>query len=323
MENHIMTLDENPQLLDDAIRATAEAMGILPAFVEKDYWITKMLCNLSNNRFADRIVFKGGTSLSKAYRLIARFSEDIDLAVLAEGMSGNQIKTLMSSVAKDISNGLEGKVVEGLTSKGSRYRKELFAYPSIYNSSNSIITQWLTLELNSFANPYPFETVTIESFIGAFMRDQGLSDLIEQYGMTPFLLNVLDKKRTLTEKIVSLVRCSMADDYLPQMQRKIRHFYDLHFLLRNPDCSAYLQSQDFRNDFASLLKEDQQRFSKPDGWQSRTVAESRLIADFSSTWKQLAPTYRSGLPGLAYNPIPSEDEIAQSIMKLVSYIPLE
>ena len=122
MENHIMTLDENPQLLDDAIRATAEAMGI---------------------------VFKGGTSLSKAYRLIARFSEDIDLAVLAEGMSGNQIKTLMSSVAKDISNGLEEKVVEGLTSKGSRYRKELFAYPSIYNSSNSIITQWLTLELNS------------------------------------------------------------------------------------------------------------------------------------------------------------------------------
>lgn len=53
MENRIMTLDQNPQLLDDAIRATAEAMGILPAFVEKDYWITKMLCNLSQNRFAD------------------------------------------------------------------------------------------------------------------------------------------------------------------------------------------------------------------------------------------------------------------------------
>ena len=105
MENRIMTLDQNPQLLDNAVRAAAEALGILPAFVEKDNWITKMLCNLSQNRFADRIVFKGGTSLSKAYQLIARFSEDIDLAVLAEGMSGNQIKTLMSSVAKDISNG--------------------------------------------------------------------------------------------------------------------------------------------------------------------------------------------------------------------------
>ena len=105
MENRIMTLDENPQLLDDAVPAAAEALGILPAFVEKDYWITKMLCNLSQNRFADRIAFKGGTSLSKAYQLIARFSEDIDLAVLAEGMSGNQIKTLMSSVTKDISNG--------------------------------------------------------------------------------------------------------------------------------------------------------------------------------------------------------------------------
>jgi len=119
MENRIMTLDENPQLLDDAIRATAEDLGILPAFVEKDYWITKMLCNLSQNRFADRIVFKGGTSLSKAYRLIARFSEDIDLAVLAEGMSGNQIKTLMSSVAKDISNGLAPTLLRRLRLRAS------------------------------------------------------------------------------------------------------------------------------------------------------------------------------------------------------------
>lgn len=323
MENHLMTLDKNPQLLEDAVRATAEAMGILPAFVEKDYWITKMLCNLSNNRFAERVVFKGGTSLSKAFRLIARFSEDIDLAILAEGLSGNQIKTIMSSVANDISNGLEEKVIEGLTSKGSRYRKELFAYPSLYNSADSIITQWLTLELNSFANPYPFEKVTIESFIGAFMRERDLSDLIEQYGMLPFPLNVLDKKRTLTEKIVSLVRCSMADDYLPQMQSKIRHFYDLHFLLKDEDCSIYLQSNDFKSDFTSLLKEDQQRFSKPDGWQKRTVAESRLIADLSSTWKQLVPSYRSGLPGLAYNPIPSESEISQSIMELISYIPID
>ncbi|MCQ2189047.1 MAG: nucleotidyl transferase AbiEii/AbiGii toxin family protein [Paludibacteraceae bacterium] len=323
MENHLMTLDKNPQLLEDAVRATAEALGILPAFVEKDYWITKMLCNLSKNRYAERVVFKGGTSLSKAYRLIARFSEDIDLAILAEGLSGNQIKTIMSSVANDISNGLEEKVIEGLTSKGSRYRKELFTYPSLYNGADSIITQWLTLELNSFANPYPFEMVTIECFIGTFMRERDLSDIIEQYGMLPFQLNVLDKKRTLTEKIVSLVRCSMADDYLPQMQRKIRHFYDLHFLLKDADCSIYLQSNDFKWDFSSLLKEDQQRFSKPDGWQKRTVAESRLIADLSNTWKQLVPTYRSELPGLAYNPIPSEYEINQSIMELISYIPLD
>lgn len=49
-----MTLDKENELLNDAIRATAEWMGIMPAFVEKDYWTSKILQNLSNSAYGNK-----------------------------------------------------------------------------------------------------------------------------------------------------------------------------------------------------------------------------------------------------------------------------
>lgn len=59
---------------------TAAKMGLTEAIVEKDYWVCFMLDYLFQCcKWKDSIAFKGGTSLSKAYGLIERFSEDIDL----------------------------------------------------------------------------------------------------------------------------------------------------------------------------------------------------------------------------------------------------
>ena len=61
---------------------TAQKVGMPPAIVEKDFWVCYMLDYLFHRcLWKDRIVFKGGTSLSKSYHLIERFSEDIDLIV--------------------------------------------------------------------------------------------------------------------------------------------------------------------------------------------------------------------------------------------------
>jgi len=61
---------------------TAERKGIADAIVEKDFWVCWMLQQLfSIDAFAGRLLFKGGTSLSKVFHAISRFSEDIDLAV--------------------------------------------------------------------------------------------------------------------------------------------------------------------------------------------------------------------------------------------------
>jgi len=73
--------------------------------VEKDYWITLVLQRLSTSRFRDEAVFKGGTSLSKGYRLIDRFSEDVDLAIVnTTHKTGNEIKMIIRHLEKAITD---------------------------------------------------------------------------------------------------------------------------------------------------------------------------------------------------------------------------
>ena len=68
-------------------------------------------------------------------------------------------------------------------------------------------------------------------------------------------MKLLDHRRTLTEKLVSLIRCSLADESMQQMAAKIRHFYDLHHLLQDSECRVYLQSDDFKKDFKEVWTE--------------------------------------------------------------------
>ena len=72
-------LHNNTELFEQAVLRTSEHMGIDAGIIEKDYFVTLMLQEISS-RVPD-IVFKGGTSLSKCHKIINRFSEDIDLTV--------------------------------------------------------------------------------------------------------------------------------------------------------------------------------------------------------------------------------------------------
>lgn len=67
--------------------------GLPPVSIEKDWWVTRTLQALFSLPYADHLSFKGGTSLSKCWMLIERFSEDIDMAIDAEGQCLNQLKS--------------------------------------------------------------------------------------------------------------------------------------------------------------------------------------------------------------------------------------
>src|SRR5436190_6171931 len=91
----------------DAILKTAGDLKIRPVLIEKDYWATFVLRNLSFSKFKGQVVFKGGTSLSKVFNCIDRFSEDIDLAILKEeDINDNQLKKLMKSIEQEITVGV-------------------------------------------------------------------------------------------------------------------------------------------------------------------------------------------------------------------------
>ena len=317
-----MTLDNNTKQFSDAIRAASEHLNIAAIYIEKDYWITKILQQLSRTPQSNNIVWKGGTSLSKGYGLIDRFSSDIDVAVLAEGMSGNQIKTLISEVNKGMIKGIPETDMPGKTSKGSRYRKTYHSYKSTLTGNDprmQLLGNYVIVEINSFANPFPYVRLKIESFITQFLRETDKEELIVKWDMAPFELNVLDKRRTVCEKMVSLLRFSFTPQPVEGLKEKIRHFYDLHALANDKECRTYINS-DFVSDLKELWKHDQSIFYTPGGWQGHEIEDAPLLKDFPQLWKELSSHYSDELGRLAYRPIPLPEDIEKSIKELLDII---
>ncbi|MCK5028134.1 MAG: nucleotidyl transferase AbiEii/AbiGii toxin family protein [Bacteroidales bacterium] len=317
-----MILHENKREFTEAIQAASDHFNIPPVFIEKDYWITRVLKDLSKSKYANEIVFKGGTSLTKAYKLIQRFSEDVDIAVLnASLMSGNQVKTLIRNVEKDISKDLTEIEVSGVTSKFSKFRKSVFTYPLTGNFKFSAgISDKLIIEVNSFANPFPYHKLEIKSFITEFLELTDSKDLIKKYDLESFTLNVLDKKQTLLEKIVSLIRFSFDENVNESIASKIRHFYDIHFLLTNEECAKYIQSDKFKEDFKELVLHDKLAFDEPEGWKEKDIDDSPLINEFNKIWDNVKSKYTSELTALSYEIIPEEKDVKKSFENVIEII---
>lgn len=130
-----MRLHENRELFSDALQAASQSvedggLGIKSIFIEKDYWICRSLSLMAANDKENRAIFKGGTSLTKAYGIGSRFSEDIDIAISeAWKLSGNQLKMLIKRTAKSMTEGLQEMDIPCFTSKGSHYHKAYYSYP--------------------------------------------------------------------------------------------------------------------------------------------------------------------------------------------------
>lgn len=323
-----MRLHENTSFFSDIIEAAARpqvdgGLGIKRVFIEKDYWISRSLFLMAQGDKENRTVFKGGTSLSKAYGIGTRFSEDIDVAISeAWNLSGNQLKTLIRRTARNMTVGLREIVYPGLTSKGSHYHKAFYEYPqSIEVLPVGVIKSGqILVEINSFANPYPCERRIISSFLTDFLCATGNGRLVEEYNMQPFEVNVLDKRHTLTEKLVSLFRCSLADQYMIHLSSRIRHFYDLHFLLLDEECHQYLHSEAFLNDFKMLFEHDRQSFDKPENWRDKCLEESPLLTNLRVVWSKLQSVYLAELPDLAYSAIPESSKIEESMRTILDIV---
>ena len=205
-----MNLHEDKSAFKDAIIATSQNLEIREVYIEKDYWVTYALKQLAHSKYKDIAIFKGGTSLSKALNLIERFSEDIDLALMIpEGASGNQIKKLLGEIQKTASGDIREIQIDGITSKGSKFRKTVHQYDRVIEGSNyGQASDKLLIEVNSFANPNPHSLQKIQSYIGKYLLEIERVDLVKAYELEEFEINVLQLERTYTEKILGLIRAS-------------------------------------------------------------------------------------------------------------------
>ena len=221
-----MHLHKSAEDFTDLILITSEHVGLDPTIVEKDYWITLSLYHLSNSDYIDSVVFKGGTSLTKCYEDLHRFSEDIDIALLTNGMSNSQIKKTMSRVEEVMSIELQPDEFEEERKSGD-YRYSQFTYNSLFSGELRELHHKIRFELTSFIHPHPHERRKVGTFIEQYLDESGMGDVIMEFGLVKFELNVLSVERTVIEKLVSLIRMSYEEN-LKELLTKTRHLYDLY-----------------------------------------------------------------------------------------------
>lgn len=217
-------LHNNRYLFEQLILRTSEALGIKAEIVEKDYYVTLFLKELVT--VSPDIIFKGGTSLSKCYHLIDRFSEDIDLNIESETKpSESRRKKLKSSIIGVIDK-LNFTLTNPENVKSRRdYNRYIIDYSSVLGAS--YLKEMLIVETAVYQRAYPTVRKRADSLIYNYLSKNGFEDFIKEYSLEPFELNVQSAERTMIDKLYAL-----ADYYLAGMTAEhSRHIYDIYKLM--------------------------------------------------------------------------------------------
>ena len=191
--------------------------------IEKDYYVTMILRLLSSEM--PFVVFKGGTSLSKCYKVISRFSEDIDVTV-DQNLSQGQKKKLKYGIVDAVQQmGLE---ILNLNETRSRrdYNRYIIAYESVLPKLNETVQPVIYLETSFTTIAFPTVIMPVDSMIGDMLKAEA-PELLKRYDLNAFCMKVQGLDRTLVDKVFAV-----CDYYLQNRVRKhSRHLYDIYKLL--------------------------------------------------------------------------------------------
>ena len=201
------------------IETTAAETHRTVRMIEKDTIQSMFLLELSRSSYP--IVFKGGTSLSKAYGLIERFSEDLDLSMNRKPTESErkQIKALIMDISERI--GLTLINPEQIQSRHS-YNRYVFEYDSLFSS----VPLELIVETSFYQSSYPAEERAVYSFIGKFCIENNIM-LPVPFEASVVQMRVQSLERTFIDKVFAV-----CDYRIQNMQdRDSRHLYDIAKLL--------------------------------------------------------------------------------------------
>jgi predicted nucleotidyltransferase component of viral defense system len=161
------------------IEEVALEKGINPAFVEKDWYVTQIIRLVAAFKFEDfRMIFTGGTALSKAHDLLERFSEDIDFRAIGptlEGLNNSQLKKKLSELKHKVFAHIAGDfpiTEENLTARnGNRFFAIELDYPTVFDRSLSLRPHVL-IEFTVTTLALPAIALPVSSFIAALAKNE-------------------------------------------------------------------------------------------------------------------------------------------------------
>ena len=224
--------------------ATAQRMALAPAIVEKDFWVCYTLDHLFHKSgFGGSMVFKGGTSLSKAFGLIERFSEDIDLILdwrvlgysagepweprsnsAQERFKTDSIERTNTFLADVFAPKLKDSLSESLGSEasvrcGDEEETVYFDYPRSYESAGTLDV--IKLEIGPMAAWSPSEDAAIVPYA---------ADVVPFGAELSTTVRTASAERTFWEKATILHQEANRPDGKAMPRRYSRHYYDMYRL---------------------------------------------------------------------------------------------
>lgn len=312
-----MKLHEDKKLFRDAVRATAEFKEIREVYVEKDYWVTYALKTIFSDPVGKDTIFKGGTALSKCFNLIERFSEDIDLVVIRrEGDSDNALKNKIRDVSKAVESVLPEVEIKGITRKRGNNRKTAHTYSKEFSGEFGQVRNTIIVEASWLGSSEPNVDHQLSTYIYEMMKSNGQSDMAEKYDLLPFKLKVLAVRRTLCEKIMSLVRFSHTEDPITDLRNKIRHTYDLHLMLKDIEVQTFFESDDFDRLLKTVARDDVASYRSDVEWLAIHPVQAIIFRDLDTVWGQLKNTYEQDFQYLVFGELPKQADIHASLTKI-------
>lgn len=250
-----MNLHNNKESFDALIELISDFYKIDPSLVEKDYYVTLILKELAAR--IPNLVFKGGTSLSKCYKIIDRFSEDIDLTLDGDHQTQGQKRQMK----KEILEACEKLEFHLANFDDIRCRRDYNCYKIEYSIQHSLtsIKPFLLVETTYITKAYPCEIKSVTSIVYDYLKEMGNEQAIKKYQLEPFDIRVQTLDRTLIDKVFALC------DYMigKRIVRNSRHIYDLSRLITsvNLDNSLKALILEVRSD----RKKHQSCYSAQDG----------------------------------------------------------
>jgi len=225
--------------------AIATQKGMTPFAVEKDWWVSRTLEIIFQMDIAQHLVFKGGTALSKAWKLINRFSEDIDLAIdkaFFDGYKGELSRAKITKLRKEAGtyttktffeelieefrkkgfNELKFKVIEAIDSDQDPRIIEIY-YPNIISQPTEYVLPRVQIEISCRSLREPFSVQTFGSLVDEVYADKDFAE-------TLFQVSTVNPERTFLEKLFLLHEEFNRPQEKMRVDRLSRHLYDIYHL---------------------------------------------------------------------------------------------
>lgn len=259
MNKYFILTPEQQRLL---LSQTAVKVGLPEQAVEKDLWVTVVLQLVFTLPYAEKLVFKGGTTLAKA-GLIDRFSEDIDLAIDRSqfGIEGDLTKKQLKALRKesslfvrdvfsvDIKSAIENAGLSGLCiveaepdGEGDKTypepRKIHVKYQSVLNQPLPYLSPEVMLEVGARSLIEPYRMVKVESFV---TQNTPIDTSVAEVAIP-----MAEPRKTFLEKAFLLHELFSTGEFR-KAERKSRHMYDLEKMMKRPEILSAIKDDELWN----------------------------------------------------------------------------